>query len=89
MVRRLESFGLIGGPLRLGSGNTAFVEAFVVNIQEDAWYCWDRLPSLCLQRRTAFFGSGDVFVLGVTHLSNKSAEVVRSVVQRATPDLVT
>ncbi|OLQ15558.1 hypothetical protein AK812_SmicGene181 [Symbiodinium microadriaticum] len=32
--------------------------------------------------------TGDVFVLGVTHLSNKSAEVVRSVVQRATPDLV-
>ncbi|CAE7706320.1 unnamed protein product, partial [Symbiodinium sp. CCMP2456] len=32
--------------------------------------------------------TGDVFVLGVTHLSNKSAEVVRSVVQRAAPDLV-
>ncbi|CAE7317135.1 unnamed protein product [Symbiodinium natans] len=32
--------------------------------------------------------SGDVFVLGVTHLSNKSAQVVRSVVQKASPDMV-
>ena len=28
---------------------------------------------------------GDVFVLGVTHLSNKSADIVRNVVQKARP----